>query len=156
MWAQGRQLSIAGTPVELPDETRPTRVRVNQSDNGLRVWVDGRLAAQEPGRHEADFACDGDILASSVTSHLEDEAIRWLAPAERHAWIWGGAGPLELWVAVRGSANVRAGEAQIAVTSPPDAYTLGHLASADGAGEIAITAQRTGAHVTDLFVVATR
>ena len=156
LWARGRRLSIAGTPVELPDETRPSRVRVNQSDSGLRVWVDGRLAAQDPGRHDADFGCDGDILASSVTSHLEDEAIRWLAPGERHAWSWGGAGPLELWVAVRGSANVSAGEAQTEVTSPPDAYALAHLASTDGAGEIGITGQRTGAHVTDLFVVATR
>ncbi len=154
LWVDGCLLHVDDERVEWIPQAHPVRVRVNQSKDGLRAWVDGRLAVQVEGYHAPKLSSDGNILSSSLTSHLEDEAVRWLAPGQKRSWAWGGAGPLEVTVAVRGSAEIIAGNSREEVVSPASEYGLGQLFAADGADKITIVAGSSGAHVTDLFVAA--
>ncbi len=155
MWVRGPALELDGHPLELPEEAGFVRVRVNQGRHGLRAWVDGRLRHQEPGHHEPRFdAPGGELVPASLTSSLTDEAIRWLAPGERHAWPWGGHGPADVVLAVHGSCRVVAGGVETATTSPEDRFALVRLHAPDGADEVVVTGEGGGARVTDLFVAA--
>ncbi|MDP9407656.1 MAG: glycoside hydrolase family 43 protein [Actinomycetota bacterium] len=154
IWAWGSALEIDGHQVVLPASAQALRVRVNQGRHGLRVWVDGRLHYQEPGDHAPRFAADGELMLASLTSSLTDEAIRWLAPGERHAWSWGGDGPVEVVLAVLGSCRLTAGKVETTATSPQDRFALVRLHAPGGTAEIIVTGRDTGAQVTDLFVAA--
>ncbi len=155
MWVRGPVVAVDGREVALPDGPGPLRVRVNQGRHGLRLWVDGRLHEQDPGHHAPRFtAPGGELVPASLTSSLTDEAVRWLAPGERHAWPWGGAGPVDVVVAVRGGCRLEAGEAEAEATSPEDRFALVRLRAPAGAREVVVTGTGRGAQVTDLFVAA--
>jgi GH43 family beta-xylosidase len=106
LWAAGA-LRIGGRALELGPHLR--HVRVRQDPAGLRILVDGEEHPGEPGRH----APPDDAV---VTSHLDDDN----AYALPHVWPWGGAGPVEVSLAVRGEA--RLGEARAG--SEGDRYAL--------------------------------
>jgi glycosyl hydrolase family 43 len=150
----GERLAIGPHRLELEPSPRPWRVRVSQGWLGLRVWVDGRLRYQERGMHAPEFSCDGQLLTRVVTSHIEDEALRWLAPEEEFAWPWGGTGPCEVTLAVRGSARVAAGGVETTLVSPVERFALARLRVPDGAEEVIAVGLDRGAQVTDLVVTA--
>ena len=154
LWIEGTQVTVGEHVIELGAPGNVRRVRVNQGPRGLRAWVDGYLISQAPGPHVPLLGTDGDILDGSLTSHLSDETVHWLAPGERQAWTWGGGGPLDVTLAVRGSARLWAGGAEERATSPVDRFTLVTLHVPDGADEICVSGERAGALVTDLFVAA--
>jgi len=154
LFVQGHRLEVGPLTVVLDDSPRPWRVRISQGWSGLRVWVDGRLHLQARGMHAPDLRCDGKLLERCVTSHVEDEAVRWLTGGEEFAWPWHGTGPCELTLAVRGSARVVAGEAETTVTSPVEHFELVRLPAVRGAEEIVVTGLERGAEITDLVVTA--
>ncbi len=155
LWAGGPYLRIAGQEVALPGGPGgPLRVRVSQGMTRLRAWVDGELRLQADGVHPPEIDAPGQAGSGSLTSHLSDEAVRWLAPGERRAWRWGGSVPLELTLAVRGGCRVTAGEAEQRLISPEGRFALLRLRAEDGAREIVVTGEATGAQVTDLAVTA--
>ncbi len=155
-WVGGSAVTVAGVRVALPGGPGPARVRAGQNRDGLRVWVDGRLAAQAPGPHPpaALEGVDGDVVAATLTSHLEDEAVRWLGPGERRAWAWGGTGPAEVLLAVRGACAIEAGGVATTARSPEDRFALARLALPAGAQEVVVTGLELGARVTDLVISA--
>jgi hypothetical protein len=57
-------------------------------------------------------------------------------------------------LAVHGSCRVAAGGVETATTSPEDRFALVRLHAPDGAGEVVVTGEGSGARVTDLFVAA--
>jgi hypothetical protein len=150
----GRHIAVAGVELTLEPSTRHRRVRINQGERGLRIWVDGRLCAQARGTHAPTLETDGERAGYSLTSVLEDEAVYWLAPGTEQVWPWGGRGPLELTLAVRGTARICAGSETETLISPVERFALAHLYVTDGAEEIAVTGLDAGAHVTDLSVAA--
>jgi glycosyl hydrolase family 43 len=150
----GSGLGIGEHRIEFEPSPRHWRVRINQGQHGLRAWVDGQLRLQVRGLHPPDLSWDGEADGYRLTSHVEDEAVRWLAPGEEFAWPWGGAGPLELTLAVRGSARVIAGNVETTVTSSIERFGLAHLRVPDGAPEIVVCGLDRGAQVTDLSVTA--
>ncbi|MBE2319431.1 glycoside hydrolase family 43 protein [Solirubrobacter sp. CPCC 204708] len=154
LFVQGPRLSIGELTLDLDPSPRPWRVRISQGWLGMRVWVDGRLRLQTRGLHTPDLACDGELLECRVTSHVEDEAVRWLTPGEEFAWPWGGTGPFELSLAVRGSARVVAGDASTEITSPVERFALVRLNVPRGADEVVVTGLDRGAEVTDMVVTA--
>jgi hypothetical protein len=109
LWIEGAQVTVAGHVIELDPPRDPRRVRINQGPRGLRAWVDGCLIGQAPGLHPPELDTDGVIRTRSLTSHLSDETIFWLAPGEQQCWEWGGSGPLDVTLAIRGSARASAG-----------------------------------------------
>jgi GH43 family beta-xylosidase len=153
-WVCGDELRIDRLGVALAPQAAPWRVRVNQGIGGLRVWVDGRLARQAPGWHRPQFTAAGEISALALTSHLEDDAIRWLAPGLEHRWRWGGDLPLEVLVAVRGSCRVTAGDVAQDVDVPSDRFGLVRLVAPAGALQIVVEGRGLGAYVTDLCATA--
>ena len=72
-------------------------------------------------------------------------------PGAAHTWRWGGEAPLELSLAVRGAARVRAGDAEAAVRSAGDRCTLLRLDVPGGAAEIRVEGD---GEVTDLVADA--
>jgi GH43 family beta-xylosidase len=154
LWVDGTRVTVGDKAIELGHRTDVRRVRINQSARGLRAWVDGRLIAQHPGLHPPELDTDGAILDGSLTSHLSDETVYWLSPGERQEWAWGGSGPLEVTVAVRGAALLLAGGHEARAVSPVERFALVTLAVPDGAREICAIGEGAGAQVTDLFVAA--
>jgi GH43 family beta-xylosidase len=154
LWVAGTAIVLGGVRVPLDTPPGPWRVRANQGEQALRVWVDGELVCQEPGVHEPRIEAEGEVLARSLASHLEDEAVHWVAPREWKAWSWGGRRPCEVLVAVRGAARLEVGEERAHVTSPPDRYALLRLLAPAGCEQIRVVAEAGGAHVTDLRATA--
>jgi arabinan endo-1,5-alpha-L-arabinosidase len=154
LFLRGRHLEIGPAALELSAAPGPWRVRISQGWLGLRVWVDGELRLQKRGLHAPDFTCDDEIMGRRLTSHVEDEALRWVAPGEEFAWPWGGTGPCELTLAVRGSATVAAGGVEATVVSPVERFALAHLHVPRGVDEVIATGLDRGAQVTDLVVTA--
>jgi arabinan endo-1,5-alpha-L-arabinosidase len=158
LWACGERIHVGPHVVALgaADDPSPWRVRVNQSRTGLRVWVDGCLTFQDHGVHAPDIRAGsgGEILHQTVTSHLTDEAVRWLASGERHRWAWGGTTPLEVRLAIRGDCRLEAGGVAQEVRSPLDRFAIMRLDVPNGAEAVYATGLGRGARVTDLFVAA--
>jgi hypothetical protein len=150
----GQRLTIGPHVIDLDSCPRPRRARISQGWLGLRVWVDGRLQLQAHGMHAPEFTCDGEVLQRGVTSHVQDEALRWLTPGEEFAWAWHGTGPCELTVADRGSAGVVAGDAETTVVSPVERFALAQLQVPGGAEEVVAIGLDRGAQITDLVVTA--
>jgi GH43 family beta-xylosidase len=113
-------------------------VRAWQDHAGLRVHVDGRPHAHAPGAHAPELP-PGAVL----TSHLDDEALHALP----HAWPWGGRGPVEVALAVRGEA--RLGDAH--VRSDGDRFALLRVLLPGGADRIRVEGD---GEVTDLVATA--
>lgn len=154
VWGTGDALHVDGVRIPLDGAPGPWRVRVNQGRLALRTWVDGRLRTQASGLHAPELRADGEILAMSLTSHLSDEAVRWIAPGERFDWPWGGGLPIEVRLAVRGACRLEAGGCATEVRSPLDRYALARLDAPHGADEIWATGMGRGARITDLVVTA--
>jgi hypothetical protein len=77
-----------------------------------------------------------------VTSHLDDDAVHALP----RAWRWGGSGPLEVTLAVRGEARLGTASAR----SEDGRYALLRT-TLDGADEIRVDGE---GEVTDLVATA--
>jgi GH43 family beta-xylosidase len=153
-WICGPSVRIDGFSIDLPTQEEPWRVRANQSATGLRVWVDGRLERQRQGWHRPQVSAGGKMLSLSLTSHLEDETVRWLPPGESHSWRWGGELPAELTLAVKGCCTVSLGSARVDVEERGDRFALVHLVAPEGGMQVVAEGREHGAHVTDLVVTA--
>ena len=132
LWAAGA-VTVGDVALDLGPHVR--HVRARQDATGISIHVDGALAASEPGPHRPPER-------AIVTSHLDDDGVHALP----HAWAWGGAGPVEVAVAVRGEG--RQGAAH--VRSDGDRYALLRTVL-PGAGTIRV--QGDG-EVTDLVASA--
>jgi hypothetical protein len=87
-----------------------------------------------------------------VTSCLAEDEVVPLAPGERRSWPWGGVGPVELSLAVRGEATVRLGEH--GARMPGGGWQHVVLLAPDGAATIDVTAGARPVEVADLVAVA--
>jgi hypothetical protein len=154
LWVLGDAVSFGGVRIPLDPQPDPWRVRASQRPDALRVWVDGELVRQEPGMHAPEVAVEGETLHRSLTSHLDDESVHWLAPRAFQTWPWGGTGACEVVVAVQGAARVEVGDARAHVTSPPERYALVRVLAPEGGPEIRVVGEAGGARVTDLRVTA--
>ena len=153
-WVSGSLARVGGVQVALPPAGFH-HLRATASDGVLRVCLDGLLRYR--GALVADqpqVAADGEVRGSTLTSWLEDEAVRTLAEGARHSWAWGGRGPVDLAVAVRGRAIVTAGAERVEVETEGGGYKLVRLAVPGGAERCDVQAGPGGAMVTDLTMAA--
>jgi len=154
MWVTGQELQIGGVAVALGGRAHPRRVRANQGAQGLRVWVDGALRHEVDGEHPPRFTADGAIVSHSLTSHLSDERVHELAPGERVEWRWGGAGPVEITLAVSGACQLQAGALRERGLSPDGRFTLLQADVERDVDTIVVIGEAPGTRITDLFVAA--
>ena len=84
---------------------------------------------------------------------LQDDAMVTLAEGATRTWPWGGRRPLEVALAVRGQAELRAGSSRRTARAPRDEARLAVLLSPTGADVIEVRAGRGGAVVSDVVAV---
>lgn len=147
-WVSGQQVTVGGAT--LPLGAGRHQVRAVKAASQLRIYVDGVL------RHAGQYAGGPDLAGEALTctSFLDDEAVYELPDGATQAWHWGGAGPLELSLAVRGRASLEAGARRLEIDAPGDRFTLVRLQVEEGAGQVRVTAGQGGATVTDLVLTA--
>ncbi len=151
VWMQGSAVSVGGLTVEFPDGLH--RVQATSANGRLDIRVDGVLGHRGPAA-PPPVTVRGDVLHRARTSHLSDEQVHDVGPYGRVSWDWGGSGPVEVCVAIRGAATVRVGGEVRDVFSPADRYDLVTVVLEDGAARIEVEAGPQGARVADLFVAA--
>ena len=129
------------------------RVEAAQVDDTLTLRVDAdrpqRLAAVG-APHE--LPVEGEVVDRRLTSWLACEELVVLEPGERRSWPWGGRGPVELTVAVRGEATVTLGEQRARVRGRDWRHVV--LVSPEGTATIDVSAETAAVEVTDLVAVA--
>lgn len=154
VWIRGGRLTVDGAPVALPDaELR--RVEVHRGLHETTVRVDGVLVEQRAAAGDAapTFAPPDAIVSSAVTSCLQDDTEVTLGAGETRSWRWGGRRPLEVALAVRGQAELRAGSFRRTARAPRHEARLVMLLAPTGADVVEVRAGRDGAVVSDLVAV---
>jgi|GEM_PF-3409644 len=150
-WVAGESLTISG--VDLPLGAGLHRVCVTRVGSAQRITVDG--VVRHTGQSEQPVAVQAERVEALVrTTHLADDAIYELPEGAPHVWHWGGTGPLELSVAIRGRVTLEAGTQRMEVDSPGDRFALLRLCVQNGAETVKVIAGQGGATVTDLVLTA--
>ena len=115
----------------------------------------GVLRASHPRElrgSEAFGACDGDMTAKAVSSFLEDGTVHDLPARSEFGWKWGGSGPLELEVAVRGTVELELNGTRYELAGGADRFAHRSIAHGGRIETITVRGGLDGATVTDLFV----
>ena len=147
LWAAGETLRVGGETIALGGDGGAARqVRARHDPSGLSVEIEGVGRRHIPGPHEPRL--EGDTDAVALTSHLDDERIHRLLPGTPHVWRWGGEGPVEVTLAVRGRARLTGGGEAVAADG---AFSLLHAVLPDGAAELRIEGD---GEITDLVATA--
>ena len=156
-WVRGSWVDVGLDRFPLEPADVWHQVEVVQADWRYAVRIGGVLRASQPGFGlgvESLFNSDGDVVAETTTTILEDEGLYGIPAGSVYAWRWRGAGPLELSVAVRGTVELSFdGDGEL-LEGNGDAFRLVRLARAAGARSIAVRAVGDGAVVADLSVRA--
>lgn len=154
VWVRGGRLTVANAPVALHD-AQLRQVDVHRGLHETTVRVDGVLVERRSaaGDGAPALAPADAIVSSAVTSCLQDDAMVTLAEGATRTWPWGGRRPLEVALAVRGQAELRAGSSRRTARAPRDEARLAVLLSPTGADVIEVRAGRGGAVVSDVVAV---
>jgi hypothetical protein len=157
-WARGSWVEVAGRRFSLAPTDAWHQVEAVQASGRLSVRIGGVLRSSMPaGARGAtpSFASDGEVIHATATSYLEDALLHGLPASSSYVWRWGGDGPLELTLAVKGSVRIELGEAMHEFEGD-DGYGFAHVACEHGVDEIAVHPNGLGATVADLAVYARR
>ena len=152
-WVRGPTVTVAGAPIRLTPSSWH-RIQAAQREETVEIWVDGVFHFRDRSHREPRFESEGELAAEIVTSSLDEDVVHELAPGGSHSWAWGGTGPLEVSLSVRGIARLVVGEASHELAGPPGDFRPVRIAFASGADEITVVAGPDGATVTDLYAVA--
>ena len=156
-WVRGSWVGVKGLRFELEPRDVWHQVEATLAHGRLSVRIGGVLRSSQPApalTATEIFGTDGEIAAATVSSRLEDGLVHALPASSSYVWQWGGAGPLELSVAVKGDIELSLNGDTRRLEGDPERYRLEHLRHDGGAGEISVRAGREGATVADLFVHA--
>jgi GH43 family beta-xylosidase len=137
-WCGDRPAIGDGRPTERPQPLPPGPVH----DRAVPHWHAAWWTADGGARTSGSGAPDAPAGAT-LTSHLDDPGVHPLP----HAWDWGGSGPVEVALAVRGEA--RLGDAQ--VRSEDGRYALLRTLLPGGARTIRVAGE---GEVTDFVATA--
>jgi GH43 family beta-xylosidase len=155
-WARGSWVEVAGRRFPLAPTDVWHQVESVQGSGQLSVRVGGVLRSSMPAGPPGgtpSFASDGDVIHETATSCLEDALFHGLPASSSYVWRWGGRGPLELTLAVKGSVRIELGDRTYEFESD-DGYGFAHVSCEHGVDEIAVHPNGRGATVADLSVYA--
>ena len=155
-WVRGRWVEVCGARFDLTPHDAWAQVETIRSNGRIIVRVGGVLRSAFPAvdvRGPA-FTTDGDLGPTTATSYLEDGAVHALPRGSSYVWRWGGAGPVDVSFALKGSIELDLGGATHHLESERDRYELVRLAHDGELGDIVVRALTDGTSVTDLFVYA--
>ena len=156
-WVRGSWVEVGAARFELAPADVWHQVEVIQADWRFAVRVGGVLRASQPGfsaRRGRIFDTDGELTAETVTSALEDGGTHGLPAESSFSWAWGGTGPIELVLAVKGTIDLSFDLVTHHLPGDRDQFRLVRIEHPHGAEQIRVAAGREGAVVTDLTVYA--
>jgi GH43 family beta-xylosidase len=157
LWARGSWVEIQRQRFELQPRDVWHQVEVVHADGRYAVRIGGALRASRPtgaGTRRPYFDSDGDICCLTVSSTLEDGAIHQLPASSVYVWQWGGAGPVDLELAVDGSVEVGVGGESVRLEGERGAYRFERLRVDPGGGDILLQAGADGAVIADVTAYA--
>ncbi|MDQ3865992.1 MAG: glycoside hydrolase family 43 protein [Actinomycetota bacterium] len=159
-WVRGTWVQVGGRRFRLGRRDAWHQVEAIQADRRVAVRIDGVLRASHPGDvtgSDPFIVCDGDLTAKTVSSFLEDGGLHGLPAGSEYAWRWGGAGRLELSLAVRGQAELALNGSTHRIESVDDGrFSLVHLEGEGDIEEVVVHAGDEGVTIADLFVYQRR
>jgi GH43 family beta-xylosidase len=155
-WVRGSWVEVQGIRFELAPEDVWHQIEVVQADGRFAVRAGGVLRASYPVATPGGprFGTGGELQAETVTSYLEDGNVHELPSGSSYVWRWGGAGGLELTLAVKGTIELSFDGDSRRLEGRPDRYRLVRLERDEGASEIVVAARDAAATVTDMTVHA--
>jgi len=153
LWVRGEELRIGevALPVDSPHAHR--QLHVTQGWAHCTVSERGAVVATLPGPLPPEFSGDGEVLVTSVTSFAEDEDVHSLPAGRARSWPWGGSGPVELNLAVRGDVLLDVGRQVRELRGATDEFRL-EIVLLPRAGDVVTVTALSDAAVTDLCVYA--
>jgi GH43 family beta-xylosidase len=157
VWAWGSWVEIADTRFALTPPDVWHQVEVVQVDGRYSVRIGGVLRTSRPGVSASRrplFSSDGAVRDETIASVLEDGELHELPEGSTYVWRWGGAGPAELAVAVRGAVELRIADVTHTLEGDEDGFKLVRLAPARIGPTIEVRALDDGAAVADLTIAA--
>jgi hypothetical protein len=116
LWVRASVVRLGNVRVEVQDPAAAILLHVTQREDRVRVLLDGRLVVDDAVSGDpaavveelrSGRAVDGEVLSLVVTTWREDEQVLTLGAGESLRLPWGGGLPVELSVAVAGTAGVR-------------------------------------------------
>jgi GH43 family beta-xylosidase len=156
VWVRGSWLGVGSVRLGLDGAPGAWhQVEVVEANGRRSIRAGGVLRASLPAEAEEPlFTSDGDLQQETITSALQDAQMHELPEGSSYVWSWGGAGPLELSIAVRGSVVLSLDGDSDELRGDGDRFRLHRLAHARGARTIEVLALDDGVAVTDLAVIA--
>jgi GH43 family beta-xylosidase len=156
-WVRGGWVEVGRDRFALRPADVWHQVELLQADSRYAVRVGGVLRASQPGlavEQGRMFTSDGEVAAATTTTVLEDESLLGLPADSVYTWRWGGAGPLEASLAVRGSIELLFDDDGELLEGDRDTFRLARVERPSGSRSIAVRAVGEGAVVADLSVRA--
>ena len=154
-WARGTWVQVGGTRFRLDPPDVWHQVEAIQADGRVAVRVGGVLRSSHPGHVSGSdpfIVCDGEVTARTAASFLEDGEMHELPASSEYVWRWGGTGPVEIELAVRGRAQLALNEDVREIGGDDDRFALVCVEHAGDIEEIVVRAGPEGTTATDLFV----
>ncbi|MCK9222742.1 MAG: glycoside hydrolase family 43 protein [Limnochordia bacterium] len=152
-WVRGTQVEFCGLRLSLADEGYQY-LQVSYSCGLVTVYLDQKLKyAGLVNDNGFVPTCDGTIVAITQTSCLDDANVYELALGQNHSWHFGGNSPVDVSLAIKGSARVYADDV-LMWEGHSDSFTLVRFITSYGVNEIRVVADSRQATVTDLLVTA--
>ena len=157
VWVLGSWVEVGGARFALEPRDVWHQVEVVQADGRYSVRVGGVLRTSRPGVSVVNaplFSTDGALRDHTISSALDDSDIHELPAGSSYVWRWGGTGPVEVALAVRGSVDLAFDGDSHRVEGDGDGFRLHRLTHSHGAKTLEVRAADDGAAVADLFVAA--
>jgi GH43 family beta-xylosidase len=152
-WARGAWVEVRGHRFELAPADVWHQVEVAQVDSRFTVSIGGVRRASQPagGDHQGpEFRADRDLGPTTLSSCGADASMHALPATSTYAWRWGGDGPFELSLAVRGDVTIWVDGDGYPARGAGDAFRLVDLVSLHGAATITVEAGADGATIADV------
>ncbi len=154
-WVRGDQAKIGEQVVGLTSQV-DHYVEAAYFNHELKIKVDGELKAQISLTVAKPEITAEVVHTTALTSWFDDETKHTLLAGESYQWEWGSNQPVEISLAVRGTAEVQV-QGMTATTIPvcsPDTYSHVHLITPVGAERLVVKAAAGGAEVTDVTMTS--
>ena len=153
-WVRGSWVEVGGSRFSLDAPDAWHQVEIVQADARHAVRIGGVLRASRPGTGAPRFESDGDVAFPTVASSLQDDGVHDLPAGGEYSWRWGGSGPMEVSLAVKGSVELVLDGTTHALPGDRDGFRLVTLEHGGDVEHIVVRAGDDGASVADVCVHA--
>ena len=152
VWVRGESLRIGDRSVPVDSRHAWRQLHVTQGWGDCTVVERGAVIATLTGPLPPDLSSDGEILVTSLTSSADDEGVHPLPAGQARSWPWGGGGPVEVTLAVKGDVLLDVAGQTRELRGDADDFRL-EIHHVPRGGDVTVTAS-SDATVADVCVSA--